>query len=53
MVFADGGRALNGLGPLTGVPNPIKPRMPLKLSMGVRLRVLRFVVERETAQNVS
>ena len=36
-----------------GVPNPTKPRIPYRCFLGVRLRVLRFVVEREKAQTVS
>jgi hypothetical protein len=44
-----GGRALNGLGGAS-LPNPIKLRIPRSDCPGVRRRVLRFVVERETAQ---
>ena len=48
-----GGRALNGLGVFTRLPNPIKLRMPLISISGGRLRVIRSVVEREKAQTVS
>ena len=44
-----GGRALKGLGPFM-VLNPIKLRIPVPQYAGVRLRVIRSVVERERAQ---
>ncbi len=43
---------LFGLGALIGLPNPDKLRMPLYVDPGVTLRVIRSVVERETAQTV-
>ena len=45
----NGGKALNGLGGAS-LLNPIKLRMPYKCSPAVRLRVIRSVVKRETAQ---
>ena len=48
-----GGRALIGRGVPTGLPNSVKLRMPATCCPGVRLRVLRSVVERETAQTIS
>ena len=44
-----GGKALNGSGG-ESLPTPIKLRMPVKVSPGVRLREISLVVERETAQ---
>ena len=48
-----GGRALIGLGVLPGLPNSVKLRMPSTYTRAVRLRVLRSVVKRETAQTNS
>ena len=44
-----GGKALNGLGG-ESLLNPIKLRMPYKCLPAVRLRVIKSVVKRETAQ---
>ena len=44
-----GGKALNGLG-AARLLNPIKLRMPYKCLPAVRLRVIKSVVKRETAQ---
>ena len=49
----DGGRALFGLGAHLGLPNSDKLRNAIHLYPGVRLRVIRSVVERETAQTTS
>ena len=48
-----GGRALNGLGVFTGLPNPIKLRMPLIITSGDSLGVIRSHDERERAQTNS
>ena len=48
----NGGKALNGLGGAS-LLNPIKLRMPYKCSPAVRLRVIKSVVKRETAQTHS
>ena len=45
----NGGKALNGLG-AERLLNPIKLRMPYKCLPAVRLRVIKSVVKRETAQ---
>ena len=45
-----GGRATGWLMALTRVLRSAKLRMPVKLSVAVRLRGISFVVERETAQ---
>ena len=47
-----GGKALNGLG-AERLLNPIKLRMPYKCLPAVRLRVIKSVVKRETAQTHS
>ena len=47
-----GGKALNGLGGAS-LLNPIKLRMPYKCFSAVRLRVIKSVVKRETAQTHS
>jgi hypothetical protein len=52
-MVTDGGRALTGLGVPTGLPTPIKLRMPSRCNTGVRLREISSVVERETAQTDS
>ncbi len=52
-VLAIGGRALDRLGGPTGLPNLTKLRIPMSMSAADRLRVLRSVVERETAQTAS
>jgi hypothetical protein len=52
-LISNGGRALDGLGVLTGLPNLTKLRIPLTAIAGVRLRELSSVVERETAQIAS
>ena len=44
------GRALNGLGAITSLPNPIKLRMAAHHPAAVRLWGLSSMVERETAQ---
>ena len=49
-MFTDGGRALDGLGLFTTVPNPTKLRMPVSESAAVRLWGISFIVERETTQ---
>ena len=51
-VLVNGGRALDGLGGEI-LPNPTKPRIPLTENLGVRLRGISSVVERETAQTIS
>ena len=48
-----GGRALDGLGGPKGLPNLTKLRIPVACSVADRRRVLRSVVERETAQTTS
>ena len=48
----NGGKALNGLGGAS-LLNPIKLRMPYKCLPAVRLRVIKSVVKRETAQTHS
>ena len=48
----NGGKALNGLGAIS-LLNPIKLRMPYKCLLAVRLRVIKSVVKRETAQTYS
>ena len=48
----NGGKALNGQGAIS-LLNPIKLRMPYKCSSAVRLRVIKSVVKRETAQTYS
>ena len=48
----NGGKALNGLGG-ESLLNPIKLRMPYKCLPAVRLRVIKSVVKRETAQTHS
>ena len=45
-----GGRALDGLGGPKGLPNLTKLRIPGSVGAADRRRVLRSVVERETAQ---
>ena len=52
-VFTPGGRALDGLGGPKDLPNLTKLRIPEKYSPADRRRVLRSVVERETAQTAS
>ena len=52
-VFTAGGRALDGLGGSTGLPNLTKLRIPASMSVADRPWVLRSVVERETAQTAS
>ena len=52
-VFTLGGRALDGLGGPKGLPNLTKLRIPRSMSAADRRRVLRSVVERETAQTAS
>ena len=52
-VFTLGGRALDGLGGPKALPNLTKLRIPRKYSVADRRRVLRSVVERETAQTTS
>ena len=52
-VLTLGGRALDGLGGPKGLPNPTKLRIPGSESRADRRRVLRSVVERETAQTAS
>ena len=47
------GRALNGLGAITSLPNPIKLRMAANFPAAVRRWGLSFIVERETAQTTS
>ena len=48
-VFSTGGRALNGLGGLVLTePNQTPNAMTVRVTVG--LRVMRFVVKRETAQ---
>ncbi len=44
------GRALNGLGAITSLPNPTKLRMAANFAAAVRRWGLSFIVERETAQ---
>ena len=44
---------LIGLGGLPALPKSAKLRMPMSESVAVRLRAIRFVVERETAQIAS
>jgi hypothetical protein len=51
-VFVNGGRALDGLGG-ESLPTPTKLQIPLTESLGVRLRGISSVVERETAQTIS
>ena len=46
------GRALNGLGAVSPLPNPTKLRMALPHPAGVRLWGLSSIVERETAQTI-
>ena len=48
-----GGRALNGLGVFTRLPNPIKLRMPDIVTSGGSRRVIRSYDERERAQTAS
>ena len=48
-----GGRALFGLGARLGLLNSDKLRMPVRESAAVRLWGISFIVERETAQNIS
>ena len=48
-----GGRALDGLGGLTVLPNPTKLRIPESNVAGVTRRVLTSVVERETTRTYS
>ena len=48
----NGGKALYGLGGAS-LLNPNKLRMPYKCSSAVRLRVIKSVVKRETAQTYS
>ncbi len=43
------GRALNGLGAITSLPNPTKLRMATDIPTAVRLRGLSSVVEKERA----
>ena len=50
--LCSGGRALNGLGVFTRLPNPIKLRMPLTSIPGDRLWEISSIVEREIAQTV-
>ena len=52
-VFRRGGKATDRLRGPGGLPIPIKLRIPRRESLGVRLRVIRFVVKRETAQIIS
>ena len=52
-VITAGGRALDGLGGLTGLPNLTKLRIPVSAIVADSLRVLRSVDERETAQTAS
>ena len=49
-VFLAGGRATGWLRGLTRLLTSAKLRMPVSESVAVRLRAIRFVVERETAQ---
>ena len=49
--FYHGGRALNGLGVFTRLPNPTKLRMPLITISEDSHRVIRSRDERERAQN--
>ena len=51
--LCSGGRALNGLGVFTRLPNPIKLRMPSIVTRGSRRGVIRSRVERERAQIAS
>ena len=52
-MMSNGGRALDGLGVLTELPNLTKLRIPLTFIMGVRLWEISSVVEREIAQTAS
>ena len=52
-MIAIGGRALDGLGGLTDLPNLTKLRIPMSKSIADRQWVLRSIVERETAQTAS
>ena len=49
-MFLVGGRATGWSRGLTGLPKSAKLRMPMSESVAVRLRAIRFIVERETAQ---
>ncbi len=51
-MFANGGRALDGLGG-EKLTNSNQTSNAISLSLGVRLRGISFVVERETAQTIS
>ena len=52
-MFTLGGRALDGLGGPKDLPNLTKLRIPRSIVAADRRRVLRSVVERETAQTTS
>ena len=51
--FYLGGRALDGLGVFTGLPNPTKLRMPMIVTPADSPRVIRSTDERERAQTAS
>jgi hypothetical protein len=52
-VFLTGGRATGWPRGPTSLPKSAKLRMPVSESAAVRLRAIRFVVERETTQITS
>ena len=52
MLIFTGGKALNKRG-VERLPTLIKLRIPIKLSVGVRLCEISLIVERETAQTYS
>ena len=52
-MFPDGGRALVWLGAFTGYRTIPNSECRYGKNLGVRLRAIRFVVERETAQTAS